>query len=251
MGQRHAGEVIVLYLELVLVCVIGAILQSAIGFGFPIFAMIFFSAMFPFQTAVTITQTAGILGVGYFFVKYFRHVKWKALLPFLLSAVPVGMLCTIIGDGLPVGGLKVYLGVVLVLIAAFFLFFDKKTSIKANTASGIILGGTSGVLNGFFAIGGPPVALYLLPATNDKISYIATANAYFFLFKIANLALRFTNGSVGIEHAGLIVLSIVSMVAGSLIGDKVMNMIPMAMLKKLVYIFVAISGIVIVVQELM
>ena len=36
----------------------------------------------------------------------------------------------------------------------------------------------------FFAIGGPPVALYLLPATNEKIPYIATANAYFFLFKV-------------------------------------------------------------------
>lgn len=239
-----------LYLELVTVCVVGAILQSAIGFGFPIFAMIFFSLMFPFQTAVTITQTAGILGVGYFFFKYIRHVNWKALLPFMAAAIPIGMACTVFSSDLEVSQLKVYLGIVLVIIALFFLFFNEKVKIKTGVASGVVLGGISGVLNGFFAIGGPPVALYMLPASKDKISYIATANAYFFLFKVVNLSLRFSNGSVGSEHIPLILLSIVSMVVGSVIGDKIMNLIPMSLLKKLVYIFVGLSGIVIVIQEL-
>ena len=238
------------YAALIVVCLVGAVLQSSIGFGFPIFAMIFMSMLFPFQTATTIPQAAGILGVGYFFFKYIKQVRWKVLSPFILSAIPVGMLCTLVSADLDVSILKIYLGVVLILIALFFLFFDKKVHLKANAFSGIVLGGISGVLNGFFAIGGPPVALYLLPAINDKIPYIATANAYFFLFKIFNLAIRFTNGSLASEHIPFLIVSIISMVIGSLIGDKIMNRLPMNLMKKLVYIFVGVSGAVIIFQEL-
>ena len=238
------------YAALIVVCLVGAVLQSSIGFGFPIFAMIFMSMLFPFQTATTITQAAGILGVGYFFFKYIKQVRWKVLSPFILSAIPVGMLCTLVSADLDVSLLKIYLGVVLILIALFFLFFDKKVHLKANAFSGIVLGGISGVLNGFFAIGGPPVALYLLPAINDKIPYIATANAYFFLFKIFNLAIRFTNGSLASEHVPFLIVSIVSMVVGSFIGDKIMNKLPMEFMKKLIYIFVGFSGAVIICQEI-
>ena len=238
------------YAALIVVCLVGAVLQSSIGFGFPIFAMIFMSMLFPFQTATTITQAAGILGVGYFFFKYIKQVRWKVLAPFILSAIPVGMLCTLVSSALNVSVLKIYLGIVLMLIALFFLFFDKKIHLKANAFSGVVLGGISGVLNGFFAIGGPPVALYLLPAVNDKIPYIATANAYFFLFKIFNLAIRFTNGSLASEHVPFLIVSIISMVIGSLIGDKIMNRLPMNLMKKLVYIFVGVSGAVIIFQEL-
>ena len=227
------------------------LLQSTIGFGFPIFAMIFLTLIFPFQTAVTITQSAGILGVGYFFFKYFKHVKWKVLLPFLLSAVPIGLFCTAVGTNISVSNLKIYLGIVLVGIALFFLLFDRKIKIKANIVSGVSLGCASGILNGFFAIGGPPVALYLLPATNEKISYIATANAYFFLFKIANLSLRFSNGSVGKDHYLLILTSIIAMAMGSIIGDRIMQYIKMNILKKHVYAFVGISGLIIFLQEIL
>lgn len=241
----------VLYLELITICVIGAVLQSAIGFGFPIFAMIFFTRMFPFPTAVTITQSAGILGVAYFFFKYVKQVKWNVLLPFLFSAIPIGLLCTIVSDNMPVGSLKLYLGMVLVLLSLFFLLSKGQKKLKTSKTNGVLLGGISGALNGFFAIGGPPVALYLLPSCdNDKIAYIATANAYFFLFKLVNLSLRFSNGSVQSEHIPLLAVSIISMVAGSLLGDKVMNLIPMELLKKLIYIFVGISGLVIIIQEL-
>ena len=108
------------YAALIVVCIVGAVLQSSIGFGFPIFAMIFISMLFPFQTATTITQAAGILGVGYFFFRYIRQVRWRVLAPFILSAIPVGMLCTLVSDKLDVSLLKIYLGVVLVLIALFF-----------------------------------------------------------------------------------------------------------------------------------
>lgn len=239
------------YLALIAICISGAMLQATIGFGFPIFAMIFLVMIFPFSTAVTICQFAGILGVAYFFFKYWKYVQWKILLPFLVPALVIGVFLTWYSAKLPVSQLKFCLGVALVVIAVFLFFGSDKVALKPSAWSGGIMGAVSGVLNGVFAMGGPPVALYLLPAIGEKIAYIATANAYFFIFKVFSLPIRFLNGSVTTEHLGFLAVSLVSMTVGTVIGDRIMRKIPSGILKKLVYLFVGISGIVIIFQELL
>jgi uncharacterized membrane protein YfcA len=112
------------------------------------------------------------------------------------------------------------------------------------------MGTISGVLNGVFAMGGPPVALYLLPSLGNKIAYIASANAYFFIFKMFSLPIRFLNGSVAVEQSGFLIVSLVSMTVGTIIGDKIMHRINETLLKKLVYLYIGIAGIIIVFQEL-
>lgn len=237
------------YLILSIIGIVGAILQASIGFGFPIFAMIFLVMVFPFSTAVTICQFSGILGVGYLFFKYIKRVQWRTLIPFLSTALLVGLFLAWYSTNLPVVQLKMWLGIVLILISVFF-FFSEKTFIKPNAFVGSISGVISGLLNGLFSIGGPPVALYLLPSIEDKISYIATANAYFFIFKCFSLPIRFMNGSVTKNHIGYLLVSMISMTIGTLIGDRVMQKIPKKALKKIVYIFVALSGAVIVFQQI-
>lgn len=238
------------YIVVISVCLLGAVLQALIGFGFPIIAMIFFSMIFPMQTAVTICQTAGIAGVAYLFFKYIRYVQWKTLLPFLSAAVSSGVVITWCFSSLESGHLKFYMGIVLCLIALFMLAFEKNVKIKVNPGVGVLMGLLSGAMNGFFAIGGPPVALYMMPATDDKLKYVATVNAYFFIFKVFSLPIRFTNGSVGMEHIKLIVVSIMMMTMGTLIGERIMLKINKDLIQKLVYGFVFISGVLIVVQEL-
>lgn len=240
------------YLVVVIVCFLGAILQAAIGFGFPIIGMIFMSMVFPLPVATTIVQSSGIVGVGYLFFKYLKHVRWKILLPFLLCAVILGSILTWYSYKVSVSNLKMYMGILLILIAFFMLFLSEKVKLKATPAVGCAMGLISGTMNGFFAIGGPPVALYLMPAIDEKLAYIATANAYFFLFKIVNLPIRFTNGSVGKEHIGFIITAIVSMTLGTFTGEQlVMLKMDKKLLSKLVYGFVIISGLIIVIQEAM
>lgn len=237
------------YLILVTICIIGAMLQATIGFGFPIFSMIFLVLIFPFSTAVTITQFAGLLGVAYFFFKYHKSVQWKVLLPFLVPAILIGISLTCISVGFPVSQLKIGLGFVLVGIALLFLLRRNTLQVSPTPKMGILMGSISGVMNGLFAVGGPPVALYLLPSTDDKIRYIASANAYFFLFKLCSLPIRLTNGSIQREHLPFLLVSLISMTIGTLIGDRLMRRIPKSILRTLVYAFVALSGVIIVLQE--
>ena len=238
------------FLALALICIIGAMLQALIGFGFPIFAMIFLVRLFPFSSAVTISQFAGLIGVGFFFFKYFKEVRWTVLLPFLIPALIIGIFLTWYSAKLPVSELKIGLGFVLILIAFYMFFCSGRLSMHPTKLLGCSMGAVSGVLNGVFAIGGPPVALYLLPITENKIAYLASANAYFFIFKILSLPIRFLNGSVSIEQTGYLAVSLVGMTVGTVIGDKIMHKINEAMLKKLVYLFIGISGLVIIIEEI-
>lgn len=240
---------LVQYIVVISVCLLGAVLQAFIGFGFPILAMIFLSSFFPMPTAVTISQTAGIAGVAYLFFKYIKHVQWKTLLPFLLAAVSSGLIITWYSSSIESSRLKFYMGFVLCIIALFMLSEGRKLKMKVNPFIAVTMGLISGAMNGFFAIGGPPVALYMMPATDDKLKYVATVNAYFFIFKLFSLPLRFTNGSVGTEHIGLMVTSIVMMTIGTMIGERIMLKINKDLIQKLVYGFVFVSGVIIIVQE--
>lgn len=238
------------YAVLSVICILGAIIQASIGFGFPTFAMIFLVMIFPFQTAVTICQFSGILGVAFFSFKYRKSIKWKVLSPFLLTALVVGILLTWYSVKIPVSFLKFYLGIVLIVIAAAMFYGSGKIKFMPNKVAGVTMGALSGVLNGLFAMGGPPVALYLLPALSDKIQYIACANTYFVIFKLLSLPIRFMNGSIDRSYTGYLVVSMISMTAGSIIGDRIMRIIPTKLLKKMVYAFVGISGIIIIMQQI-
>jgi uncharacterized membrane protein YfcA len=255
MGDRDAWASrltvgMVHYLILITICIVGAMLQATIGFGFPIFAMIFLVMIFPFSTAVTITQFAGLLGVGYFFFKYRKFVQWRVLLPFLVPALLIGISLTYVSVEFPVSQLKIGLGLVLIGIALLFLFRSGSIGVKPTPQMGFLMGSLSGVMNGLFAVGGPPVALYLLPTTEDKLGYIASANAYFLIFKIFSLPIRFSNGSIQREHIPFLLVSLFSMTIGILIGDRLMRRIPKPLLRIMVYSFVAVSGLIIILQEI-
>lgn len=240
---------LVQYLTVIIVSLFGAMIQATIGFGFPVFGMIFFPMVFPFDTAVTLCQWAGTLGVTYFFVKYFDEIRWKTLVPFILPALAVGVALTWYSSQVSVQHLKLTLGFVLLGIAVTLLLFPGKAKLRPSPYTGGAMGALSGVLNGLFAIGGPPVALYLLPAISEKIAYIATVNTYFLAFKAVSLPIRLTNGSVNASHIGLLIASLVSMTIGSVIGDKIMRLVPKRLLETLVYSFVAVSGLIIIIQE--
>lgn len=238
------------YFTLIVVSLFGAMIQATIGFGFPVFGMIFFPMVFPFATAVTLCQWAGTLGVAYFCIKYWSHIRWRTLLPFIAPALVVGIALTWYSSQVSVQHLKLGLGFVLLGIATILLLFPERAKLTPSPLTGGAMGALSGVLNGLFAIGGPPVALYLLPAIGEKIAYIATVNTYFVAFKFVSLPIRLTNGSISREHIGFLIASLVSMTAGSVIGDKIMRLVPKRLLEILVYSFVGISGVIIIAQEL-
>jgi uncharacterized membrane protein YfcA len=237
-------------LYLFLIVFTGAFLQANIGFGFPIVVMVFLPSLFPFSTAVTMCQIIAMASTGYLTIKYWHEIQWKVLFPILVPSLLIAGFVTVFSLSVEPGNLKIILGTTLLAIALFFAVFANKINIRPRMRNGLFMGTLAGFGNGLFGIGGPPVALYLLPAVNDKTRYLATIQAYFFFCNIESILIRVINGALVIEDIPLIVLGWVAILIGTLLGLKSFKKIPETLLKRIVYIFVGISGLWIVIGEL-
>jgi len=149
------------------------------------------------------------------------------------------------------GILVLVLGASLVVISLYFAVFSQSISIRASKRNGLSMGLIAGFGNGLFGIGGPPVALYLLPAVPGKTEYLATIQAYFFFCNLESIFIRMVNGALVLEHIPLILMGWVTIVLGTYLGLKLFNKIPSTLLKRMVYIFVGLSGVLIVLEELL
>lgn len=233
-----------------LIVLVGSFLQANIGFGFPIIAMVFFPSMFPFSTAVTLNQIIALASTGYVCIRYRKHIQWKILLPLLGSSLAVAQLVMVFSLSMEASRLSIVLGLLLVLLSVYFAYFSESIHIRATPRNGVLMGLAAGLGNGFFGIGGPPVALYLFAAVTDKKSYLATIQAYFLFCNIHSILVRSLQGSLLISHIPLILVGWVSIAIGTYAGLRLFNKVSNRLLKRIVYVFVGLSGMWMVVQQL-
>ncbi len=232
-----------------LISLIGSILQSGLGFGSGIFLMNFYPGMFDYQKAVAFAQIAAVSLTATVTVRWFRYVNWKVLLPILLPAFVASTVSTRLSVGMDTSVLKLCLGFLLVGLSIYFSFLAGNVSMKASVKSGVVAGLVAGTGTGLFAIGGPVAAMYFSPATRSKQEYIATIQSYFFFNGSLSLTTRLLSGNI-ITSADfpLIGAVIVGAFLGTFVGLKIVSMLNAALLKKLIYAFIGINGVIIILQ---
>ena len=237
--------------QVFLVVVVGAFLQANIGFGFPIIAMIFLPSLYPFSTAVTLNQVIAMASTGYLAVRYHRYIAWKILLPLLATSVAVAQLVILFSLSVDSKILGVALGVFLLLLSLYFAFFSERITIKATVGNGLLMGLIAGVGNGFFGIGGPPVALYLFASVKDKRVYLSTIQAYFLFCNIHSILVRTTYGSLTKSHIPPILVGWAAIGVGTYLGLLLFKRVSDTTLRRIVYLFVGCAGIWIGLQPLL
>jgi uncharacterized protein len=236
---------------LFLIALCGAFIQTNIGFGFPLLAMVFLPLLFPFSTAVTLCQLIAIVSTTYLTIKYWEYIKWRTMIPLLLVSLATGIVVTFFSIDMAQGSLKMILGTALVGISVFTVWFSERIKIKPTIAAGASMGLVAGLGNGLFGIGGPQVAIYLLAGIEEKRAYLATIQCYFFISNISTIIVRASKGSVTWEHTPYVIAGWMGIGLGTYLGLKIFNRIPHSLVKKLVYAFIGLSGVWIVVLESM
>ncbi len=246
------NDIIIAALICIGITAVGAFTQRVSGFGMGIVVMTVLPFLFPtFGEATALSGLVGVISTTYLAVKYRKNIQWKLILWPFLAYIPINYFAIWIVAGSDVSLLKRALGVFLVVLSVYFVFFSAKLKIKANTATGIAAGGLSGFLGGAFSMGGPPVVVYLLGATgDDKTAYIATIQCMFALTGYVSTAGRIANGLVSRRVLLFFPLAALGMALGNLIGGRVYKRLDAQMLKKCVYAFMAVAGVIIFVTTL-
>ena len=92
------------------------------------------------------------------------------------------------------------------------------------------------------------MALYFLTVTKDKETYIGTTQTYFLLTSAYTTMIRIFSGIFDRELLMMAVPGIAAILLGEYIGIRVVDRISHQKIKKVIYLFLIVSGVITLVQ---
>ena len=227
---------------------LSSFVQRVTGFGFGIVMMTMLPYVMPSYGEAT--ALSGMLAACMAVVPAVqkrRHVRLKKLLPILLTFLVLSFfsvkLLTVI-DG---HSLKRLFGVALILVSIYLFFFNDKVRLKPTLPVQISLGALSGALGGMFAMQGPPAVVYFMASSESKDEYIAATQWYFVTGNFMMTLFRWRSGFVTQPVLESALTALPAVALGLWIGARVYSRLHNDHLRKIVYIFLALAGVVSVV----
>lgn len=194
--------------------------------------------------ATTLSGSLALVTSAIIISKMWRYLSWRRLLPILLTFLIVSFVAIRFVSYAGDGTLKHLLGGVLILASVWFLFFSNRIHVRPTIGIQLSMGTISGLMGGLFGMQGPPAVLYFLSCAKTKEQYIALTQTFFFVGNVIMTCFRAKEGyfttSVGIGWC----CGIVAVLMGTYFGGLVFNRIPLTALRYIIYIYMAISGII-------
>jgi uncharacterized membrane protein YfcA len=230
-------------LILISACTAASFIQRVSGFGFGIFIMTILPLLMPsYGEATTLSGILSSLQSLYVLASLWKHVKWKRLLPILAAFIVSSYIAIQFVSYVSDTNLKQILGGVLIIMSIYFLFISERISIRPTTTMQFSMGSLSGILGGLFAMQGPPAVLYFVASERDKTKYMSMTQGYFFIGNIAMTLFRAGEGYLTHDVGMGTLYASAGIVIGTLIGKFVFDKISAPLLRKIVYAYMAASG---------
>lgn len=146
--------------------------------------------------------------------------------------------------------LKIILGITLILLSLYFTFFKKDgVKIKPNWFNTISLGSVSGLMGGLFSMQGPPVVYYYLSTQETKEEYMAQTQCFFLLGNLWMTLLRAGEGIITAEVGKCYLIAITGCLIGMWVGAHIYDKMNKDLLLKVIYIFLAYSGVSMIISQ--
>ena len=222
-----------------------AFVQRVSGFGFGIFIMTVLPYIMPsYGEATTLSGLMAMVTSLIIAIRNYRYLHWKKLFIILFTFLIVSYIAvqfvSIASDGI----LKKLLGGILIFASIWFLFLSKRVHLPATVPVQISMGTISALMGGFFGMQGPPAVLYFISSAKQKEEYMAMAQMYFLLGNIFMTGYRAQCGylTAAVLHGWC--CGIVAVLIGTTLGSIVFRFVSLDILRKIIYAYMAISGII-------
>ena len=233
----------------VILTIIASFIQRVSGFGFGIFVMMFFPFFLPsYGESVMLSGLLAGSTALMIALRNWQYIRWNLMGSVVLFNVVASYLATEYMSSLGNDTMKQCLGVVLILIALYFLFGEGKLGriFKSKLAQATI-GSISGVMGGMFAMPGPPLVLYTISTIDDKREYVTTLQAFSVVMNLCYTLFRFKAGFYSEDTWLWWLVGLVGAIIGSSVGARCFERISSLTLKYIVYAMMIISGVVAIV----
>lgn len=222
-----------------------AFVQRVSGFGFGIFIMTVLPFMLPsYGEATALSGLLAMVTSAIIVSRHWRSIPWRKLLLILATFIVVSAVAVRLVAIADEGPLRMALGAVLVAASVWFFFFNERVRLPANVPVQVSMGTLSGFLGGLFGMQGPPAVLYFLAVERDKTAYMAMAQTYFLVGNGAMTIERAANGFITPTVGHMWLVGLAAVLIGTWLGSLVFRLLPVAVLRKVIYAYMGISGVI-------
>lgn len=198
---------------------LAAIVRGYSGFGFSLLAITSLSLIFSPAQVIPAIFMLEIAASLHMLPSIWRDVHWRSL-AFLLAGTIIG---TPVGvyflANLPQAQMTFALAV-FVLLATFLLWRGFALKSMPNAPATLAVGTATGIANGAFGIGGPPVILFYFASPAGHAAGRASLVAFFIMTDVTGLLFLAREGLVTRESALLALAFLPALAAGVWLGAR-------------------------------
>lgn len=228
---------------------VAGIIQTVTGFGSVVFMMMIFPFFFDMIDAPALALIINQCFCMMLLWQYRRHIQWRIALPPTILYALISFAVAQFVDAVNLRALTIAFALFLMVLSVYFLAVARHLKVKPHPIVGVGVGTLSGVTAGFFAIGGPPVALYMASATDDYESYQGCMQFLFTITGIMNIAGRLYGGVVHAEILPYALVGAVCILLGAVVGKRIVKRLNADSFRLVIYAFVGVSGLVLLLQQ--
>ena len=234
-----------------IICIfVAAIVRGFSGFGFSLLAVSALSLVYSPQEIVPTIFMLEVAASIHLLPSIWKDIHWRSLAPLLvgcLVATPLGVWFL---ANLPDRPLQIALSV-FVLVATVMLWRGFSLKSMPGTVASTAAGAASGLANGAFGIGGPPVILFYFASPAGNIAGRASLIAFFLATDLIGLANQSTHGLVTKEAALRAVTFLPPLLAGVWLGARSFKGVDAELFRKCVLVILTVLAVAIGVKAVL
>ena len=232
------------WLVAIVVCV-AFVTESALGFGGTVIAVAVGSMLVPMRPLLAALVPLNMVLSAYFTVRcradIDRAVLLRRVLPYMLAAMPVGML---VAARLPESSLKRAFGGFVVLLSCVELARAARSSparpLTRNASRAMLAAG--GAVHGMFGVGGP-LAVYVISRwITAKGPFRATLNALWLTLNVVFLVPYVREGLVSAQSLRASLALSPALAVGMVLGELAHRHVPQRHFRSGVYVMLLAAG---------
>ncbi|MBR5258626.1 MAG: sulfite exporter TauE/SafE family protein [Clostridia bacterium] len=226
-----------------LAALLAGLVQGIAGFGSGPVQMMVYPLYWAVPAAAAVSVCVSVPLNLNMTITYLKEIHWKKVLVPILPYMAICSAAISFSLGVDQVLIKRVFGVFLILLAAYYLFFNrgvKKRLGPWQTAAYILI---SALCDAFFGIGGPMMVIYFLNKTDSAKEYLGTAAAFFLINGVYNTVYRLISGILAPALLPYIGVGAAAILAGVTLAHLVAKKLNDRLIKKAVYIMIGLTGI--------
>lgn len=217
---------------------LAAIVRGYSGFGFSLLAITSLSLIFAPAQVIPAIFMLEIAASLHMLPSIWRDVHWRSL-AFLLAGTVVG---TPVGvyflANVPQAPMTLALAA-FVLVATLLLWRGFALKSMPNGPATLAVGAATGIANGAFGIGGPPVILFYFASPAGHAAGRASLIAFFIMTDVTGLVFLAREGLVTRESGLLALAFLPALAAGVWLGARIFKSADPARFRRIVLVILA------------